>query len=193
LKAKEIIKNLGVATRENRCIAATYFIEHPNDFEILLNCVFKTKNKHHYKAAWILELVLKKHFDWLLPHLDFFTENLSRLQNDSAIRPIAKICEWIGKEYTAKSKNQIKNILTDKHISKIVENGFDWLIGNYKVASKAYTMNTLFIFGNLPNAQKWIHQELRNIIVEQIDNGSPAYKSRGKKVLYQLGIKMPDK
>jgi hypothetical protein len=83
--------------------------------------------------------------------------------------------------------------LTDKHISKIVENGFDWLIGNYKVASKAYTMNTLFIFGNLPNAPKWIHQELRNIIMEQIDNGSPAYKSRGKKVLYKLRIKMPDK
>jgi len=183
LEGIRVIENMGNAARLNRLIAAQYFLNNTNEFEILLQKTFEIDYKYHHKAAWILEFVLDKNFELLLPHLDFFTVNLSKLQNDSAIRPISKICEWIAIKYAQKKDQGVVDKLLEKHISNIIETGFDWLIGNYKVATKAYTMHTLYLFGNLPDAPNWIHQELQNIISDKMNTESAAFKSRGRKVL----------
>ena len=177
---------MGYASRQNRLIAAQYFLNNTNDFEILLQKTFETDWKHHHRAAWLLEFVLDKNFDLLIPYLSFFTINLSKLQNDSAIRPIAKICEWIAIKYCENQEKQIVNHLTKKYITNIIEVGFDWLIGDYRVASKAYTMHTLYLLGNLSTSPKWIHQELKTVIAERMEVESAAFKSRGRKILALL-------
>ncbi len=186
MKAFHVIENMGNAARQNRLIAAQFFLDNTDEFEFLLHKTFEINYKNHHKAAWVLEFVLDKNFNLLLPHLDYFTTNLSKLQNDSAIRPIAKICEWIAIKFTQKQNEQLQNNLSQKNILAIVETGFDWLIGDYKVATKAYTMDTLYLLGNLPNMQKWIHQELQNIIAERMNTESAAFKSRGRKILTLL-------
>jgi len=186
LKALQVIENMGNAARQNRLIAAQYFLDNPSEFLFLLQKTFDPDYKYHHKAAWVLEFVLDKNFDLLLPYLDFFTSNISKLQNDSAIRPIAKICEWIAIKYSHKNSKQLQTILSQKHITAIIETGFDWLIGDYKVATKAYTMHTLYMLGKLPDAPKWIHQELRTVIAERMEVESAAFKSRGRKILALL-------
>ena len=56
----------------------------------------------------------------------------------------------------------------------------DWLIGNEKVAIHAYSMQTLFVFGK---ESDWIHNELRQVLVDNIAYGSAGYVSRAKRIL----------
>ncbi len=181
---QSIIDTMGTAARVNRLKAADYFIQHPEDFVGLVNLVFDTSYKLHHKAAWVLEFVLKDHLFWIVPHFNLFSKNISKLRNDSAIRPIAKICQWIAVTYVKKKDEIFQSKLTHQHIEAIIETGFDWMIGDYKVASKAYTMDTLYFFGCLSDKEfSWVHSELKNIILQDINSGSSGYKSHGKKIL----------
>ncbi len=178
---------MGVAKRINRQRVADYFLGHQEDLPLLLEIVFETDYKLHHKAAWTLEFVLEKNLNWLVPHLDYFTKNLHKLTHQSSIRPIAKICQWIANAFVKKQQPLFIDNLTLLHINQLVEVGFDWMIGNHKVATKAYTMATLYYFGKLPLEKlNWVHAELKNIILQNIQTGSPAYKSQGKKILRLL-------
>ena len=185
--AKYIIDTMGTAARINRLKAADYFIQHPEKINDLVALVFDISYKLHHKAAWVLEFVLEKHLNWIVPHIDLFSNNLSKLKNDSAIRPIAKICQWIAYEYVHNRYNLYFKKITNNHINSIVESSFDWMIGDYKVASKVYSMDTLYHFGSLQNKDlSWVHSELKNIILQNISGGSSGYKSHGKKTLILL-------
>ena len=180
------LENLGTAARINRERVCDLVIENPILFPQLLTLFFEKDNKLSIKAAWVLEFVLNKNLDWLTPHLNFFTQNLSTLHLGSAVRPAAKICEFIAKAYTSKKDSIIKSKLTEKQINLIIETGFDWMISQHKVAVKAYTMKTLHLFGNKSD---WIHEELKLIIQQNILTESPAYKARGKMILALINKK----
>lgn len=174
------LNNIENAKRVNRLRVANLVIENPVVFKHLLAIAFEVNNKLSIKAAWVLEFVCEEKLDWLAPYLTYFTQNISHLKFDSAVRPVSKICGFIAKAYTSKNKSEIKSEIKSKHINTIIEAGFDWLIGNQKVAVKVYTMEMLFLFGK---NEKWIHQELQLIIEQNIINESAAYKARGKKIL----------
>ncbi|MFK5959342.1 MAG: adenylosuccinate lyase [Lutibacter sp.] len=174
------LNNIKNAKRENRLCVANLVIENPILFKYLLELVVEFNNKLSIKAAWVLEFVCTKKLDWLAPHLNYFTKNIHKIKFDSAVRPVAKICEFLAKSHTSTQASIIKNKITKNHINNIIEAGFDWLIGKQKVAVKAYTMEMLYLFGK---NEKWIHQELQLIIQQNIINESAAYKARGKKIL----------
>jgi len=188
--ARQVIVSMGTAARINRLKAAAYFIEYPDEITNLIDLVFDIDFKLHHKAAWVLEFVLENHIDWLVPHLDTFTKQLAKLKNDSALRPIAKICQWIAYEYVYKKNKSFTNSLTNKQINLIIESSFDWMIGEYRVATKVYTMDTLYYFGCLNlNDLSWVHSELKNIILQHIHLGSAGYQSHGKKIITLLDKK----
>lgn len=168
------------AKRVNRLRVANLVLENPSLFKHLLDLTFEINNKLSIKAAWILEFVCEKKLDWLVPHLNYFTNNINKVKFDSAVRPVSKICEFLAKAYTSKDTSFIQSQLKTNHINSIIETGFDWLIGNEKVAVKAYAMETLFLFGK---NEEWIHQELQLIIQHNMINESAAYQARGKKIL----------
>ncbi len=186
MKQQELEKFLNSTVnsyREIRLEFAQHILANPDLFEPLLNICFDTNNKASIRASWVLEFVLREKLDLIFIHLDFFTDTISKVHFDSAVRPIAKICELLAKNYDSKNNNHIKKQLTKNHIDKIIETGFDWLISDHKVAVKAYTMETLFLFGK---ENSWVHNELKLILQQEISNGSPAYKARGKKILKWL-------
>jgi len=187
LKVNDLLDSVGIALRTNRERVADIFRKNPNLIPELVENVFKIDDKLHHKAAWILELLLEKDLEILLPHIDYFTANIGKLTNESAIRPIAKICNWIAIAYVKKEKDIFIQLISVKNIEQIVESGFDWMIGSTKVATKAYTMNSLYLFGRLKQAEfQWVHNELKNIILQNINQESAAYKSRGKITLKLL-------
>lgn len=163
--------------RENRLRVANLVLENCELLPFLLEITFEIKTKLSIKAAWSLELVLEKQLDWLTPHLDYFTDNISSVVFDSAVRPMSKICNFIAISYNSKKESLIKEFISDIHIKKIIEAGFDWMITKQKVAVKAYTMNALYLFGK---NYDWVHQELKLIIQQNITKESAAYMARGK-------------
>lgn len=174
------------AKRENRIRVTEIVLKNNNLFPFLLEITFDVSNKVSVKAAWILELVCEKKISWLLPHLDYFTQNISKVTFDSAVRPISKICMFLAKAYSKRKEILFKNYLTKNYIDRIIETGFDWMISNQKVAAQAYTMTTLYLFGK---NYDWVHHELKIILEQNITKQSAAYKARGKITLALINKK----
>ncbi|MGB0891386.1 MAG: adenylosuccinate lyase [Flavobacteriaceae bacterium] len=167
--------------RENRDKAANTVWEHPENFKYLLEMTFDVDNKQSIKAAWVLEWICThKGLDILVPHLNEFVNNISKVHFDSATRPCAKICEHLAHAYTSKKENLVKEVLTQEHIEKIIETGFDWLITPQKIAVRAYTMTTLYLFGL---EKDWVHPELKHLISSKIIHESKGCKARGRYVI----------
>ncbi|MEN8777410.1 MAG: adenylosuccinate lyase [Polaribacter sp.] len=177
----EQLNNLETAKRENRQRIANIVLEQAFLFEELVTITFWIDKKISIKAAWVLEWICThQNLDFILPYLNEFTSKISSLKFDSAIRPCAKICEYLATAYYAKSANKTKETLTLVNIDAIVETGFDWLITPQKIAVRAYTMNTLYLFGL---EKEWIHPELKHLIETKIIHESKGTKARGKHVI----------
>lgn len=175
------LENMENPKRENRQTAANIVYNNQDLFKHLVSLTFEVDDKISIKAAWVLEWVCTHgKLEWILPHLDEFTQNISKVQFDSAIRPCAKICEYIATAYTSKNKNEFQNTITSTQVDTIIEAGFDWLITPQKIAVRAYTMTTLYLFG----LQKdWVHSELEHLIKTKIIKESAGCKARGNKIL----------
>jgi len=106
--------NYRVSRNENAHLILTDSQLFSNLLEIALN----TDDKIHYKACWILELVLEKQPHLLADYLDFFCKTLPIFTNASALRSISKICLFLSQHIS----------LTPLQEKQITENCFDWLI-----------------------------------------------------------------
>ncbi|WP_428740532.1 adenylosuccinate lyase [Tenacibaculum sp.] len=176
-----VLENVDNPARINRDNASNIVLAQPELIKYLVDITFEVDNKLSIKAAWVLEWMCTHHgIENILPYLDIFSKHISEVHFDSAIRPCAKICEHLATAYTSKKENNTKKLLTQNHIDLLVETGFDWLITDQKIAVKAYTMNTLYLFG----LQKdWIHSELEHIIRTKVIHESKGCEARGKKIL----------
>ena len=184
---ENLMDNMGVALRKNREQTAKTLLQHTELFSELIKFVFKTDYKLHYKAAWTLEIVLEKDLKRILLYINYFTKNLHQLQHESAIRPIAKIGKWIAFATVKKQDKNFVEGLSMKNIEQLVETNFDWLIGDFKVAPQVYAMDTLYYFGLLDTHRyKWIHKELKSVLLQNIQTKSPAYKAHAKMILALL-------
>jgi hypothetical protein len=160
-------------------------IKDPELIPKLIEIVFMVDDKISYKSAWVLEFVCNEDLKALLPYLDTFTENLSKVHLDSAVRPIAKICEMLAKAFYSKENNSIKSALQFKHKEKIIETCFDIMITDVKIAPKAYAMNTLYLFGK---DFDWIYPELYQILERDFPNQSAGFKARARQILNKIKV-----
>ena len=169
------------ARRNERLQMADKVIQEPQLFDYLIQLIFEIDSKTAIKAAWVFEFVCHRNLELLIPHLDYFTLNLHNLHNDSAIRPVAKVCEFLAKAHTSKKNiSLIKNELNEIRINRIIEAAFDWMIGPFRVAVKVYAMSTLYLLGK---NNGWVHEELQLILLKDMGEENPGYCARGKKVL----------
>ncbi len=155
----------------------------PRLISSLLDIVFKVDDPISSKASWVLEFTVKEKLSYIFDYLDRFTANIKHLHLDSSVRPIAKICELLIVSYFSKTKNKTKQVLTDEHLEKFATTCFDWLIGDYKVATKAYSMTSLFLLGQKFD---WIHPELKLVLEQNYATGSAGYKARARKTLEKI-------
>lgn len=169
------------AYRENRLLAAQYILENPSLFDELVSICFSPSDKNNHKASWILEFVSYEELLWLQPHLDFFCSNLKVLKDESSLRPIAKIVQLLVKSHYKKDENKI--CLSEENLQDCIEVSFDWLINDVKVATKAYSIRTLYLLGK---HYDWIHPELKVILDKDFGDHSAAYKAVAKEVLKKM-------
>ena len=177
------LNSLKNAKRVYRDKSASFVLKHPETFPFLLEIVFENSLKFSVKAAWVLELVCFENINLIAKYLNYFTNNITRITDESALRPLSKVCFFITNAYFLKNKNPIKNHLTNKNIDQIIENNFDWLIENHKIATQVFAMDTLYLFGK---EYDWIHQELKLVLEKDTSTKSVGYQSHAKKVLKEL-------
>lgn len=169
------------AHRKSRDENKDYILANPAEFAHLVAFAFEVSDKDSHKACWILEIVAYARLEWFLAPLDFICANLSKLNDESAIRPISKICQLLAEAHFGKPKSNIS--LSQDQLQKIIEADFDWLIGDTKVAAKAYAMRTLFVIGKHID---WIHPELKTILDKDYPYHSAAYKAAAREILKKL-------
>ena len=170
-------------SRANRLKYANLMIGQPELIPKLLEILFMVDDKVSCRAAWVFEFMCGEKLEEIIPYLDTFTDNIHKVHLDPAVRPVAKICEYLSKAYYSKEDNSIKHALNTKHKEKIVEACFDWMINDEKIAPKAYSMNTLYLFGK---DFDWIHPELAIILERDFQMQSSGFKARARHILKKI-------
>ena len=163
------------AHRISRDFIRDYVLQNSEKLQFLIEIALNEKDKIHSKACWSLELIFEIKLELILPFLDDFLAKIGQFKDDSAIRPISKICMFLSKSKTIK--------LSENQESKIIETCLDWLIQDKKVATKAYSMRTLYNFGK---KYPWINEDLKTILSQDYFNHSAAYQAAAKDILRKL-------
>ncbi|PWH83138.1 adenylosuccinate lyase [Algibacter marinivivus] len=170
-------------SREKRLFYAHMMQNNPKLVPKLLNILFKVDDKISPRAAWVFEFMCNDDINTIIPYLNKFTENMHKVHLDSAVRPVAKICEFLAKAYTSKEDNNIKTALTETHKERIIENCFDYMINDEKVAPKAYSMSVLFLLGK---DYDWVYPELARILEDDFSKQTAAFKARARHILKKI-------
>lgn len=173
-------------SREKRLYYAQILLEQPALIPSVLDLIFKTDDKLSCKAAWILEFMCGENLEALLPYLDRFTLNIHTVHLDSAVRPVAKICEYLAKANFDIKNTTVRAALKTVHKERIISVCFDYMINDEKIAPKAYSMHTLYLFGK---EFEWIHPELSIILERDFQMQSPAFKARARQILKRINSK----
>ena len=166
--------------REERLQAATLLRKDPDSIPLLLEFIFDKEEEYGFKGGWALDIALQEELELILPHLDPFIMGLPNLTHESAIRPMAKICEALCLKYYKDQDPLYRVKIKAAHREKMAEVCFDWLIGEHKVAPKAYAMVAL---SELGKEFSWIHPELEMVLQNNYETGSAGYKARARRVL----------
>ena len=170
-------------SREKRLYYANLVIANPDLIPKLLDILFKVDDKISPRAAWVFEFMCDQKLDAVIPYLDRFTEHIGKVHLNSAVRPVAKVCEYLIVAYYAKMDNRIKSELLPRHRKRIIEACFDWMINDEKIAPKAYAMNSLFLLGH---DYDWIHPELVMILECDYQMQSSGFKARARHILKKI-------
>lgn len=170
-------------SREKRTYYANLVIDNPGLVPKLLEILFMVDDKISPRAAWVFEFMCNTNIESIIPFLDQFTQNMHKVHLDSAVRPVAKICELLAKAYTSKTNNEIKTALNAPHKERIIETCFDYMINDEKIAPKAYSMNTLFLLGS---EYDWVHPELLLILERDFQMQSSGFKARARHIIKKI-------
>ncbi|WP_418509721.1 adenylosuccinate lyase [Corallibacter sp.] len=170
-------------SREKRLYYANLVLNNPDLVPKLLHILFQVDDKISCRAAWVFEFMCGEKLEAIIPHLDYFTEHMHKVHLDPAVRPVAKVCEYITKAYYSKTENDIQQALTPTHKERIIEVCFDYMINDEKIAPKAYSMNSLYLLGQ---DYDWIHPELVLILERDFQMQSSGFKARAKQILHKI-------
>ena len=96
--------------------------------------------------------------------------------------------EFLAKAYYSKTENEIQKNLNTGHKERIIEVCFDYMINDEKIAPKAYSMNTLWLFGR---DYYWIHPELALILERDFQMQSSGFKARARHILKKIKKSKP--
>jgi len=165
----------GKAAKSFRDGNKTFVINHPEHMDELTKIAFNIPDKNHHKAFWVLELICEEDCSCFLPDVDSFFKIIKDYTKDHTKRPVSRICMFLV--------NSKKIHLTKEQEQFIIENCFDWLINDEKVAVKAYAMKTLY---KLSQRNNWIIPDLKQIITTDYPNQSAGYKACTKEILKKI-------
>ena len=152
---------------------ATSAVDNPAIFDRLLDYSFSDDARLAFHASWTLSKVCDRYPEMIYPHLDRITDNLGKLENESALRSFLRIISLsdIGKISTKR-----QGLLADQCFS-FLRSGFS------AIAVKAYSMEILY---KLVLKYPELRYELSASISLLQAEGSAGILSRGRQILKKL-------
>ncbi|MBF0694956.1 MAG: hypothetical protein IR153_07865 [Flavobacterium sp.] len=165
--------------RKSREYCARFFCDNQQYLNILFDCAFDVDYDYHYKACWILEFVADLDLSLLSPRIPDLCNALSKYSHDGALRSIGRICLLLCQ----KNYRSAAAVLSNDQAKIFTDVSFAWLLGDSKVATKAYAMRILALNSK---TDKSVVIPLKDAIEHGYPNHSAAYKAAAKDVLRQL-------
>jgi hypothetical protein len=150
---------------------AAYACSSPLNFKELMKCFMSNDYRLAQRAAWSVSWAARKKPAMITPYIKDLVAVLERKDvHDAVIRNSLRIFEDID--------------IPEKHHGIVLNACFSFMEKpSYPLAFKAYSMT---IIAKLSKHYPEIKQELKLIIEENWDNETPAFRSRGKKILASL-------
>ena len=163
------------ASTENRNALRDFVLQNPDCLEDLIQMGTDLADKNHHKAVWIIEMLAEHQTELLAPFVSRICSVISDYKHESAIRGMSRVAYFLS---TSKAI-----VLTESQKEKLIEVCLDWLIGDAKVAPKAYAMYALC---HHAKTEDWLKDELRQIINKDFHAQSAGYKAAAREVLEKI-------
>jgi hypothetical protein len=178
----ELIGRIDVPVKTHMVADCIALIE---NFELnvddLIEISFHRKKEIAFRAAWMLEYIVKHKPLQFYPHVAAFILALHKQENPSAMRHFTKIMALMTDR---KSNLLYTAALYTLDMNPVIELFFTRLVDpNTLVASKVHCMQTL---ANLAPQHDWIREELEETIDYLTEIESIAFFARAKMVKKQM-------
>ncbi len=149
----------------------------------LLDTIWVEDKEGNFNASWVFDHLMRKNLDFILPYISEFVHGLKGLTSESCIRPMAHTCQMLMETYFKKKDASFMAAMDQETLEALVEVCFDWLLEDHKVATKVFSMTSLYHLGK---RFQWIHPELKSVLQKSIASGTAGYKNRARKLLDKL-------
>ena len=138
-----------------------------------------------FHSAWVLENMLLSIPEALDYYLPYIIEAIPTTENQSVRRHFTKLASIGIKRIVNKNASRIfDKEFWSTNLDPLEEVCFKWFVSeDTKPAVKAHCLEILYL---LSTRQKWIAEELPQIIENQMHFGSPGLKAKGKAILKLL-------
>ncbi|MDD3891809.1 MAG: hypothetical protein PHE03_05835 [Bacteroidales bacterium] len=140
-----------------------------------------------FHSAWVLENILLLNLEELDYYLLVLVCYLPRVKSDSVKRHFAKLIAVGVNRIVKKSTAKIfVKIFWSENLELLEETCFRLFVDEKtKSAVKVHSLEILYL---LSTRERWIAEELPNIIENQMSFGSPSIRTRGEEILRKLSI-----
>lgn len=158
-------------SRRNTDLVADLVFQKPLLFDELFQAYTRNEEPLSRRAAWVVDTVAEKFPDLIEPHLNQIIEFLPKFDHDGLKRHSLRML--------ARSP-----LPAGEHIGALITICFDWLLSpNEAVATKIYCMEILY---RISDVEPDLKMELADSIEWRMNEGSPGFKSKGRKILKNL-------
>jgi len=163
-------------SKQQAITVANYACQSKDNMQQLINCLLSDDTIVAQRAAWSIGWSVKINVASLLPFIDLLIPLIERKDvHDALIRNVMIFLESIE--------------IPEKYHGIVMNACFNFIESPATPpAIKAYSMTTVY---NLSRLYPEILQELKAIIENNWENETPAFKSRGKRIL--KAIKRPQR
>lgn len=157
-------------SKENTLAITDYIGIDKARFAELMDLFFEGNNRIVQRSSWVVSHVADRHIHLLHPYIEKMVDNLNNPVHVAVKRNTVRIFQDIN--------------IPDELLGKVADRCFTYLDDPKEaVAVRAFSMTVLY---NICQKEPELKNELRLVIEEHIEYGSPGFKSRGKKILKKL-------
>jgi len=163
---------LGDSSRALSLLTASMVYEEPSLFAVFVDLALKDEKCYAERASRVICICSHSFPELLKPHCSRIIAAFGNMRSEGAMRNFLKTLAEVPVKLTKKDKSILLNQC------------FDYLVSNgYPVAVQVFSIQILY---NLSLEIPEIGEELYRILEENIPDGSPAYRSRGKRIMGKL-------
>ncbi len=165
---EEILKE---HSKEHALKIADYACASKSNFKQLMHCFMSNEYRLAQRAAWSVSWAARKKSQMMVPHIKDLVAVLNKPGvHNAVVRNAVRVLEAIDipEAFHGEVMNACFNFIENPATP---------------IAIKAFSLTTLY---NLCKTYPEIKPELKLIIEDKWDNETPAFKSRGRKILANL-------